>query len=304
MEFLQFLSGIRTPAGDILFQGITYLAQEFFVVGVICWLFWCADKKLAYSLGFAYFTSGLMVQGLKITFRIPRPWILDPEFTPVASAVSGATGYSFPSGHTQSITSLFGTLALHWKKVWAKILCFILIFAVMFSRMYLGCHTPKDVGVSFAVTMVCVLINYYFFYGKPKEASEKDADLLSGHESTVALIMGAACLFLTVYALLLEHRGVIELIYAQDCLKASGAGMAFALGFYVEKRRIRFDIPRTLKGKIIRMIVGLAAALLLLEGIKPVIGASLPASWFRYFITVFWIVILYPALFTAKSSKI
>lgn len=298
MEFLQFLSGIRTPAGDILFQGITYLAQEFFVVGIICWLFWCADKKLAYSLGFAYFTSGLFVQGLKITFRIPRPWILDPEFTPVASAVPGATGYSFPSGHTQSITSLFGTLALYWKKVWAKFLSFILIFAVMFSRMYLGCHTPKDVGVSFAVTIVCVLINYYFFYGKQSETKKGDTDILSGHEGTVAFIMTAACLFLTVYALVMERRGVIELVYAQDCLKASGAGMAFALGFYVEKRHICFTLPCTVKEKITRMLIGLIVALLLLEGIKPLIGTSLPASWFRYFIAVFWVVILYPILFT------
>ena len=96
MDFLNLLSQYRTPAGDVFFQGITLLAQETFVVVVICWLFWCSNKKLAYCLGFTYFTSGLLVQGLKITFRVPRPWLLDPAFEPVASAVPGATGYSFP----------------------------------------------------------------------------------------------------------------------------------------------------------------------------------------------------------------
>lgn len=73
MEFLHFLSQFRTDGGDIFFQLITYTAQELFVVGIICWLFWCSNKRLAYTLGFSYFTSGLLVQGLKITFRIPRP---------------------------------------------------------------------------------------------------------------------------------------------------------------------------------------------------------------------------------------
>ena len=154
MEFLHFLSQFRTDGGDILFQLITYTAQELFVVGIICWLFWCSNKRLAYTLGFSYFTSGLLVQGLKITFRIPRPWILDSSFQPVASAVPGATGYSFPSGHTQSITALFGTAALHFRKHLHQILCFVVIFLVGFSRMYLGCHTPKDVIVSFSLSFL------------------------------------------------------------------------------------------------------------------------------------------------------
>ena len=78
MDFLYFLAQHRTPAADVIVQGITCLAQETVVMAIICWLFWCANKQLAYSLGFSYFTSGLLVQGLKITFRKPRPWVLDP----------------------------------------------------------------------------------------------------------------------------------------------------------------------------------------------------------------------------------
>lgn len=141
MEFLEFLAGYRTGALDVFFQGVTYLAQEVFVIAVICWLYWCSNKKLAYTLGFSYFTSGLLVQGLKITFRIPRPWVLNPEFKAVESAVAGATGYSFPSGHTQSCTALFGTLGFHVKKAAAKILCGVMIFLIGFSRMYWLPHT-------------------------------------------------------------------------------------------------------------------------------------------------------------------
>lgn len=294
MEFLRFLAQYRTPAGDVLFQGITYLAQEFFVVALICWYFWCSDKKQAYSLGFAYFTSGLLVQGLKITFRIPRPWILDPAFRPVASALPGATGYSFPSGHTQSITALFGSLALRIKRTGLRLLCFGAVFSVMFSRMYLGCHTPKDVLVSFFITIVCVVFTDHFLYKK---------DFTAGHEGTAAAAMAAVCILLCIYAVLLKRNGIITLDYAADCVKASGAGTAFAAGFYIEKRFLCFQAPAAAKDKIIRMIAGLIVAVILLEGIKPVIGTSLPASFIRYFLAVAWIVIFYPLLFTRRTER-
>ena len=101
MTFLWMLEGIRTPFLDRFMQFVTYFGQELIIIAVICALYWCADKRFAYLLGFTYFTAGLCVQTLKITFRIPRPWILDPEFKAVESALPGATGYSFPSGHTQ-----------------------------------------------------------------------------------------------------------------------------------------------------------------------------------------------------------
>ena len=92
MTFLWLLAGLRTPFLDKLMQFITYFGQELIIIAVICALYWCADKRFAYLLGFTYFTAGLCVQSLKITFRIPRPWILDPEFKAVKSALPGATG--------------------------------------------------------------------------------------------------------------------------------------------------------------------------------------------------------------------
>lgn len=293
MDFLNFLAQYRTPAGDIFFQGVTYLAQEVFVIAVICWLFWCSDKKLAYTLGFTYFFSGLLVQGLKITFRIPRPWLLDSNFRPVESAVADATGYSFPSGHTQSITALFGILAVHSKKFFYKAIFGLVIFLVGFSRMYLGCHTLKDVGTSWLLTLVILILTYILFYQK---------DIYIGREIFFSAGMTLACLILFAYSLFLYTSGTISFSYTEDCIKACGAGVAFALGFYIENRYIKFQAPSCFKDKLFRAAIGLLIAIAIQAGLKPVIGTSLPASFFRYFLVVLWILVLYPFLFTRKKS--
>ena len=210
MNFLEFLAQYRTEWADIFFQAVTYLAQEAFVIVIICWLYWCSNKKLAYTLGFSYFTSGLLVQGLKITFRVPRPWVLDPGFHPVESAVPDATGYSFPSGHTQSCTSLFGTLGFFTRKLSLRILCGCMIFLIGFSRMYLGCHTPQDVLVSFGVSILCTYLSYYLLYRK---------ELLNGKEKITSVCMALVCALLVIYTLFLYKRGIIELKYASDCVE-------------------------------------------------------------------------------------
>ena len=62
MTFLWLLEGIRTPFLDKLMQLITYFGQELIIIAVICVLYWCADKRFAYLLGFTYFTA--MLSGL------------------------------------------------------------------------------------------------------------------------------------------------------------------------------------------------------------------------------------------------
>lgn len=293
MNFLEFLAQYRTEWADIFFQAVTYLAQEAFVIVIICWLYWCSNKKLAYTLGFSYFTSGLLVQGLKITFRVPRPWVLDPGFHPVESAVPDATGYSFPSGHTQSCTSLFGTLGFFTRKLSLRILCGCMIFLIVFSRMYLGCHTPQDVLVSFGVSILCTYLSYYLLYRK---------ELLNGKEKITSVCMALVCALLVIYTLFLYKRGIIELKYASDCVKAAGAGMAFSIGYYIEKTYLNFQAPDSLREKLLRFAAGLAVTLALQTGSKPILGTSLPASFIRYFLVVAWAVILYPMLFSRKKS--
>ena len=88
--------------------------------------------------------------------------MLDPDFSIVESARAGATGYSFPSGHTQNAFSSFGCLGM-WAKGGWRALCFAIVVLIGFSRMYLGVHTPLDVGVAFVLGLVLMLALYPVF---------------------------------------------------------------------------------------------------------------------------------------------
>lgn len=284
------LSDIRTPFLDALMQFFTYFGQELIIIAVICTLYWCADKRFAYLLGFTYFTAGLGVQALKITFRIPRPWVLDSSFHAVESALPSATGYSFPSGHTQGATALFFPLSLKAKKKGVKLLCIAAFLLVGFSRMYLGCHTPKDVLISMALTICVTLLLWRFqsfFLDSTKYLKQIAAAL-------ALLALGAAA-----YALILRHTGTIETVYATDCCKAAGAGLGFAAGWYIERTRLSFD-TRTKKfsGQILKLLAGLLPALVIKEGFSLLFGSSVLAKMAEYFILVLWVLVIYPYIFT------
>lgn len=111
MELLYALESIRTPFLDKLMGLVTNLGGEaVFIVAAIV-VFWCLNKSCGYYMMTVGFAGTIINQFLKLWFRIPRPWVKDPNFTIVESARAEATGYSFPSGHTQNAFAVFGSPA-------------------------------------------------------------------------------------------------------------------------------------------------------------------------------------------------
>ena len=153
MQFLYLLEGIRCPFLDAVFGLITELGGETLYMALAIAVYWCVSKGLGFYILTTGFVGTIANQFLKLCFRIPRPWVLDPDFEIVESARTAATGYSFPSGHTQNAFSSFGCLGMWAKKGW-RVLCFAIVVLIGFSRMYLGVHTPLDVGVAFILGLV------------------------------------------------------------------------------------------------------------------------------------------------------
>ena len=92
MEFLYLLEKIRVPVLNELMLAITELGGElpFLVIAMI--VFWCVDKRRGYYVLSVGFLGTLTNQFMKLLFRIPRPWVLDPEFRSQRSS----DGLQFP----------------------------------------------------------------------------------------------------------------------------------------------------------------------------------------------------------------
>ncbi len=289
MELLKMLQEIRNPILNVIFKIFTMFGEELFVTAVICILFWCISKKSAYIIAFSFFVSGLVIQGLKIVFRVERPWIKDKGIVPVEGAKTTATSYSFPSGHTQSATSLFTSAASIIREKWAMVVCSIIIAGVMISRMYLGVHTPLDVLVSFVLTFIltcCVCALYDKMEGSKKNVKKM-----------IVLVMFGVCTLLAVYDLIIYKSGVVSYDNAADCFKSVGAGMGFSLGWYIETEYIKFHTEGKWWQQILKLVIGVAIALVIKEIPKAVFGPGIIVDVLRYFFTIIWVVVVYPSLF-------
>ena len=135
LEFLRWLEGMRTGLLNGLFEGITMLGEETLIILLVVALWFAVDKKLAQQVFFVTVAS-LGVNGVVKNFaQIPRP------FTKGISCVrvDTATGYSFPSGHTQGFATWSSFFAFKFKKLWLSILVGILVVLVGWLRKQNNC---------------------------------------------------------------------------------------------------------------------------------------------------------------------
>ena len=299
MEFLRLLESIRTPIGDAFFLFATYGGEEVMLLGLVCLIYWCIDKKLGYRMTFAYLPSALAVEVAKLTCRVERPWVRDPNFTIVEKARKSATGYSFPSGHTQNATALFLTLGYVSKKLLYKILFFLIIPLVMFSRMYLGVHTPADVLVSAAMSIVIVIgMNYLTDH------------LVLTHKKRLIImaVLMAVALATAIYTYVLYANGTIAYKDAADSFKGCGAGFGFLLCWVLETRCVNFD-PKcsSIWKQLLKLVIGFAVALLLKEGLKygfkAIFGENLFNELIRYFVVLLWAMMGMPLIIKKYFQK-
>ena len=160
MQLLYWFESIRTPALDTVMSLITRLGEESFFLLAALLVFWCVDKRRGYYLLTVGFVGTVASQGRRVPWALPRPWVRARVFPSGGSARATATGYSFPSGHTQSAVGYLGSIARFTSRWWLRAVCIVLALLVAVSRMYLGVHTPADVGVGLLISLVLVLALY------------------------------------------------------------------------------------------------------------------------------------------------
>lgn len=304
MEFLRFLEGLRTPFMDTVMSLITQLGDELFFMVIAITMFWCIDKKRGYYLLSVGFVGTVLNQFLKLVFRIPRPWVLDPNFTIVESAREAATGYSFPSGHTQNAVGTFGGVARSTKKRLVQIVSIAILLLVSFSRMYLGVHTPKDVAVSFVIAIILLLVLYPVF--EKMDEKPKMMYLMFGGMTVLGI---AYLLFVTLYPFPADVDAENLASGTKNAYTLLGATLGVLLAYHVDRTHTNFSTEAPLLGQVLKVVIGLALTLAVKAGAKPVLNLLLNghqvANLIRYFLMVIVAGVLWPMTFKwfAKIGK-
>lgn len=270
MEIIKFLQGFSTDFLDNVFQFITILGEGVLYVSVIAALYWCVNKsfglRLAFIQIFSMFTNGV----IKNIFNAPRPIGQEGIFS---LRTETATGYSFPSGHTQGSATFWTALMKIYKKFWIYLVGSVIILAVGISRLYLGVHWPKDVvgGIIFGILSVFIgdkIIN---------QSLEKKA-----HS----------------YILILVLPALLGLIFFkdEDYVKSVAMAVSFYVGYILENKYIAFDTKAPFLQQVIKTLIGLLGSFILKMSFKLLPDTNIVA-FVDYSLLALWIMVGAPFVF-------
>ena len=272
MDFLRLLAAGRCGVLDAVFSGVTYFGSEIALMAAALRIFWCVDKRQG-DYGFLVGAlSTVCNQFLKLAFRIPRPWVLDPEFQIVESARAGATGYSFPSGPPQNID---GTTA--------SIFAFLTALALA-AALYPAFRTEQAATKTtpWILLGAAVLCGGYLVYA----SSLARCDWPAGSEDLANITHGLK----NAYTML-------------------GALLGFLIVYIADEKKLHFDVRAPFWGQVRKLVLGLALIVGITAGLKPLLVAlfagSQAESFVRYFLIVIFAGIVWPLSFPffAKLGK-
>lgn len=301
MDILYALEKIRTPFWNGVMSAVTQLGGEVIFIVAAVVVFWCVSKWEGYYLMTIAFCGTVLNQFLKLICRVPRPWVRDPNFTIVESARAEATGYSFPSGHTQNAIGLFGGMARWGGRRWVRLGLTALALVIAFSRMYLGVHTPADVGVSLVLAAALVL----GLYPLMRRAQEKPRYM--GYVLAAMLVVsGAFVVFVEAYGFSADTDAENLASGIGNAWKMLGAVAGMTLAWLLDRRYIHFETQAVWWVQVIKVAVGMAMLLAIKSGLKAPLLALLGheglAGGVRYFLLVLVAGAVWPLAFRPMSK--
>ena len=264
LNYLLWLQDIRNAAGgvfDELFNGLSKFAVE--IMPLLPFLiFWGVSRTWGYRFMLTH-TFGELLNGvIKLTVCAYRPWIRSDKIVPAGDSKTAATGYSFPSGHSLSAGTTYGTAAVAtWKKKrWVAVLCVVLILLTGFSRNFLGVHTPQDVIVGISESIVVIFLIGLLM--KWMEGHPKRADVM-----TIVGVVLVICslLYITQKPYPMDYDADGKLLVdpksmMNDSFKACGAALGLLIGSYVERHYVHFRVPKG--AALLPLLVGVGLGIL------------------------------------------
>ena len=308
IEYLLFLQRFRESINDSLtpfMEGISLFAVTYLIM-IPVFVYWVVSKRKGlYTLVSYYLCCGFNAI-VKLTVCAYRPWIRDARVHPAGDAITTATGYSFPSGHTVTAGPIYGGLAVvswSWKKFVSVILGIFLLLTA-FSRNYLGVHTPQDVFVGICESVFWLIIVAKIFTYLDEHPEKENLLLLI---CFIVGWLGIAYITFKPYPmdyvdgkLLVDPQKMMNDGYGDICLL-----IAFPVARYIEKRWIGFQAPGLKGAGLAAGIAGLIPLFLMIKFMRPALDGVLGTHWGHFantFIIVLYCIALWPLVIKAVSK--
>jgi membrane-associated phospholipid phosphatase len=309
IDMLLALQEFREAGGALLLdflQKMSYIGEISTVRVLLAVIYWCMWKELGTYLLIGWSGVRLANGLLKVTVCEYRPWIQDTRITPEPKALSTATGYTFPSGHSMNAACVFGGTMLYKGVSWfLRIICALTFASICFSRPYLGVHYVNDVVVGGLTGLVVMFLTSLLMRWVDRHP---DRDWLVVVCILVISVIIAVYAALKSYPVDLDAEGNVLVDgakMAKDTFKGCGWAAGILIGWLLERRYVNFTTDVDGVTRITRAIVGLFFYYVLtLVALTPLTGL-LPAPFdtiVSSFLSMFYIVWFFPWL-TTKYEK-
>ena len=149
---MQWIQGMMGSFSVMLASVFTMLGEEYALVAVMGFLYWCYDKEKGRIIGTGMVAGIVLTPMIKNIALRRRPYFDHEGIECLRPVKKGAPiddipaqGFSFPSGHSTNSAALYGALPQLGKSRVLRVLAVLLPFAVGLSRVALGVHYPTDV---------------------------------------------------------------------------------------------------------------------------------------------------------------
>ena len=295
LDILMYLQSIRNELLTGIFTFFTICTEVPVITVLTAMLYWCINKKAGQRILFALAGSLNINVAVKNIVKMPRP--IGTKGL-ISLRTQTATGYSFPSGHTQTATTFWTSMITQFKNIWIYIIGILMILGAGISRLYLAVHWPMDVIVGWILGIILSILFIKLF------------DYIDNSKNYYILVI-----------IMLIFGVCTYFVGGEDFYKLFGLYSGFALGYMVEDTYISFSTENKqrknifskstskiegTKGKILRFIIGIISLLIVYLIIKNIENTFMIGKneeiinifkYLKYTIIVFWGVAIAPALF-------
>ena len=310
IQYLLMLQDLRNVTGGVFDEFFNALSK--FAVDILPFLpfviFWGVDKKWGYYFLTTHWLGELINGVIKLTVCAYRPWIRSDLIEPAGDSKTAATGYSFPSGHTRTATTIYGSIFV-WqkdKRRWLAVLCIVLIVLTGFSRNFLGVHTPQDVIV--AILESVLILFAVSFISKKVNGNDKNLDILTVI-GVIVVIVSLIYIQVKPYPMDYDEAGKLLVNPSKmmnDCFKACGSFLGLLIGSFVDRHYMHFEIPEGAKNLPILVAIGVAITFSWKEYFGPAtFGAAFGGHWGNFIVRLIMLLfamIVWPIVIN-KSCK-